>query len=95
MGPRWRARSAPPDLAEGVAALGRSAGHALSAPSCRTPTRRRHRPLADYMEGAIRAGFSLRGFQEPMATAADLQASARFLPMTRVPYFLFMRWQKS
>jgi 2-polyprenyl-3-methyl-5-hydroxy-6-metoxy-1,4-benzoquinol methylase len=60
----------------------------------RMPTLRRHRPLEDYMGGAIRAGFVLRAFQEPMATADDLRASPRFEPMTRVPYFLFMRWQK-
>jgi hypothetical protein len=46
------------------------------------------------MMGAVQAGFVLREFQEPMATAEDLRASARFEPMTRIPYFLFMRWQK-
>jgi ubiquinone/menaquinone biosynthesis C-methylase UbiE len=65
------------------------------APSFRTPTLRRHRPLEDYMTGAIKAGFALRAFQEPMATEEELKASARFLPMRRVPYFLFMRWQKT
>jgi hypothetical protein len=29
-----------------------------------------------------------------MATDEDLRASGRFEPMTRVPYFLFMRWMK-
>ena len=37
----------------------------------------------------------LREFQEPMATEEELKASARFEPMTRVPYFLFMRWEKA
>jgi hypothetical protein len=32
------------------------------------------------MQGAIDAGFVLQQFQEPM---------------TRVPYFLFMRWRKA
>jgi ubiquinone/menaquinone biosynthesis C-methylase UbiE len=64
-------------------------------PAFRAPTLRRHRPLEDYMKGAIDAGFVLREFQEPMATEDELKASARFLPMTRVPYFLFMRWQKT
>jgi ubiquinone/menaquinone biosynthesis C-methylase UbiE len=64
------------------------------APSFRMPTLRRHRPLADYMSGAIKAGFALRDFQEPRATEEELRASSRFLPMTRVPYFLFMRWQR-
>jgi 2-polyprenyl-3-methyl-5-hydroxy-6-metoxy-1,4-benzoquinol methylase len=64
------------------------------SPSFRTPTLRRHRPLEDYMKGALDAGFVLRVFQEPMATEEDLLASPRFAPMTRIPYFLFMRWQK-
>ena len=64
------------------------------APSFRKPTLRRHRPLEDYLGGAMAAGFVLREFQEPMATEADLRASQRFEPMTRVPYFLFMRWEK-
>jgi 2-polyprenyl-3-methyl-5-hydroxy-6-metoxy-1,4-benzoquinol methylase len=64
------------------------------APSFRTPTLRRHRPLEDYMTGAINAGFLLREFHEPMATEADVRAVEKFLPMRRVPYFLFMRWQK-
>lgn len=65
------------------------------APTFRTPTLRRHRPLEDYISGALRAGFALRVFQEPMATVEDLNASARFEHMTRVPYFLFMRWAKT
>ena len=65
------------------------------SPSFRTPTLRRHRPLEDYIKGALDAGFVLRAFQEPMATEADVRAVARFLPMTRVPYFLFMRWEKT
>ena len=58
------------------------------------PTLRRHRPLEDYVNGALDVGFVLREFQEPMTTQAELQASPRFEPMTRVPYFLFMRWKK-
>ena len=64
------------------------------APTFKTPTLRRHRPLEDYMRGAIDAGFTLRVFQEPMTTNDELRASGRFESMTRVPYFLFMRWQK-
>ena len=67
----------------------------LPEPTFRTPTLRRHRPLEDYVGGALAAGFALRAFQEPMATEEDLRASPRFWPMTRVPYFLFMRWQKT
>jgi ubiquinone/menaquinone biosynthesis C-methylase UbiE len=65
------------------------------APTFRTPTLRRHRPLEDYIGGALKAGFVLKAFQEPMATDEDLKASARFAHMTRIPYFLFMRWQKA
>jgi 2-polyprenyl-3-methyl-5-hydroxy-6-metoxy-1,4-benzoquinol methylase len=72
----------------------RLAWHDRIAPSFTTPTLRRHRPLEDYIGGAIRAGFVLRAFQEPMATAEDLMLSPRFEPMTRVPYFLFTRWEK-
>jgi 2-polyprenyl-3-methyl-5-hydroxy-6-metoxy-1,4-benzoquinol methylase len=65
------------------------------ASTFRTPTLRRHRPLEDYMTGAIEAGFTLREFQEPMTTEEERKVSPRFEPMTRVPYFLFMRWQKT
>jgi 2-polyprenyl-3-methyl-5-hydroxy-6-metoxy-1,4-benzoquinol methylase len=65
------------------------------APTFKTPTLRRHRPLEDYMKGALDAGFVLRELQEPMATADDLRASRRFEHMTRIPYFLFMRWEKT
>jgi hypothetical protein len=64
------------------------------APSFRTPTLRRHRPLEDYIRGALDTGFVLRELQEPTPTEAELRASARFEPMKRVPYFIFMRWQK-
>lgn len=64
------------------------------APTFRTPTVRRHRPLEDYIGGALQAGFVLRELQEPTATDEDLKASPRFEPMTRVPYFLFMRWAR-
>jgi ubiquinone/menaquinone biosynthesis C-methylase UbiE len=72
----------------------RSAWEDRIASTFRTPTIRRHRPLEDYLKGAIDAGFVLRDFQEPMATEADLEASDRFESMTRIPYFLFMRWMK-
>jgi len=65
------------------------------APTFRTPTLRRHRPLEDYIGGAIQAGFVLREFQEPMTTDAELKASERFWPMRRVPYFVFMRWERA
>jgi ubiquinone/menaquinone biosynthesis C-methylase UbiE len=63
-------------------------------PTFRSPTIRRHRPLEDYMGTLAQIGFSLREFKEPQATTEDLKKSARFEYMTRIPYFLFMRWQK-
>jgi 2-polyprenyl-3-methyl-5-hydroxy-6-metoxy-1,4-benzoquinol methylase len=59
------------------------------------PVLRRHRPLEDYMRSPIESGFILRDFREPAATADDVKKSRRFEKITRVPYFLFMRWQKS
>jgi ubiquinone/menaquinone biosynthesis C-methylase UbiE len=58
------------------------------------PVLRRHRPLEDYMRGLLRRGFVLRDFQEPAPTADELKKSERFRKITRVPYFLFMRWEK-
>ncbi len=63
-------------------------------PKFRLPTIRRHQPLGDYMDALLQAGFALREFQEPCATEEDVKRSARFEQMTRVPYFLFMRWKK-
>ena len=51
------------------------------AATFRTATLRRHRPLEDYIGGALQAGFVLEAFQEPMATDEDLMASPRFEPM--------------
>jgi SAM-dependent methyltransferase len=59
------------------------------------PVLRRHRPLEDYLNGALAAGLALREFHEPAASAEDLRLSARFVHLTRVPYFLFMRWRKA
>ena len=60
----------------------------------RTPVIRRHRPLEDYMDALLGTGFLLREFLEPTATPEDIAKSARFQKLTRIPYFLFMRWQK-
>jgi hypothetical protein len=40
------------------------------------------------------ARFELREFVEPMATEEEVKQSARFEHMTRIPYFLFMRWRR-
>jgi hypothetical protein len=56
---------------------------------------RRHRPLEDYMGAPLSCGFVLRQFQEPSATDFELTQSRRFRKLLRIPYFLFMRWQKA
>ena len=61
----------------------------------RNPVVRRHRPLADYIQPLLRQGFFMRDFVEPVPTADELQKSVRFRKLIRVPYFLFMRWQKT
>jgi SAM-dependent methyltransferase len=60
----------------------------------RAPVLRRHRTLEDYLSGALAAGLELREFREPAASDDDVRLSARFEYLTRVPYFLFMRWRK-
>jgi ubiquinone/menaquinone biosynthesis C-methylase UbiE len=64
-------------------------------PAFRVPVLRRHRPLEDYIEPPLACGFILRQFQEPSATDLELKQSRRFRKLLRIPYFLFMRWQKS
>ena len=59
------------------------------------PVLRRHRPLQDYVEVLLREGFLLREFCEAEPTADELRKSDRFRKLTRIPYFLFMRWEKS
>jgi len=55
---------------------------------------RRHRPLEDYMQALLAAGFRLRDFREPVPTADQMKLSRRFWKIQRIPYFLFMRWSK-
>ena len=66
----------------------------LITPAFRSPVMRRHRPLEDYISAPLRIGFVLREFREPTVTEKDLEKSARFEHLTRIPYFLFLRWQK-
>ena len=66
----------------------------LITPAFRSPVIRRHRPLEDYIAAPLHVGFVLREFREPSVTEQDLKKSARFAYLTRIPYFLFMRWQK-
>ncbi|HEX9161736.1 MAG TPA: class I SAM-dependent methyltransferase [Thermoanaerobaculia bacterium] len=58
------------------------------------PVLRHHRPLQDYLSAAIGAGFVLREFSEAEPTEEELKLSPRFAKIARVPYFIFMRWQK-
>jgi len=60
----------------------------------RTPVLRRHRPLEDYMRPPLERGFVLRDFHEPSVNDEERQRSRRFEKLTRIPYFLFMRWRK-
>lgn len=58
------------------------------------PVVRRHRPLEDYMAPPLECGFVLREFCEPSVTDEELKRSDRFGKRARIPYFLFLRWQK-
>jgi len=64
------------------------------APQFRDPVLRRHRPLEDYLGAPLRQGFLLRDFREPNPTAEELEKSPRFERLTRIPYFLFLHWEK-
>ena len=59
------------------------------------PVLRRHRPLQDYLQVLLQEGFLLRDFSEAEPIAEELTKSPRFRKLERVPYFLFMRWEKS
>ena len=72
----------------------RTAWDSLITGAFRAPVIRRHRPLEDFLDAPLHAGFLLREFREPTVTNEDLRKSARFEHLTRIPYFLFMRWQK-
>jgi len=61
----------------------------------RRPALRRHRPLEDYVGPLLERGFLLQDFREPSATAEQVGKSERLRRLTRVPYFLFMSWNKA
>jgi ubiquinone/menaquinone biosynthesis C-methylase UbiE len=75
--------------------LDRAAWDSYIAASFHAPVVRRHRPLEDYLRAPIAAGFILRAFLEPEATEQEQAKSSRFAKMSRIPYFIFMRWEKS
>ena len=59
------------------------------------PVLHRHRPFEDYVQVLLREQFLLRDLREAEPTADELKKSYRFRKLTRIPYFLFMRWEKS
>jgi len=59
------------------------------------PVIRRHRTLEDYLAAPLAAGLVLQDVREPAASPADLQKSPRFAYLTRVPYFLFLRFTRA
>jgi ubiquinone/menaquinone biosynthesis C-methylase UbiE len=60
-----------------------------------SPVLRRHRPLEDYVQVLLQERFVLRNLSEAEPTTDELKKSYRFRKLTRIPYFLFMRWEKS
>jgi ubiquinone/menaquinone biosynthesis C-methylase UbiE len=73
--------------------LDRTAWDSYITASFHAPVIRRHRPLEDYFAAPIAAGFTLKEFQEPAATADERSRSRRFEKLSRIPYFIFMRWE--
>ena len=65
------------------------------ADSFARPVVRRHKPLQDFIGPLLRRGFLLRVFQEPVASAKQIRTSPRLERLNRIPYFLFMTWEKS
>ena len=63
-------------------------------PAFHAPVVRRHRPLEDYVMAPLECGFVLRELREPSVTGDELKLSPRFQRLARIPYFLFLRWQK-
>jgi ubiquinone/menaquinone biosynthesis C-methylase UbiE len=74
--------------------LDRAAWDSFITTSFRAPVVRRHRPLEDYLGAPIAAGFTLRAFLEPAPTDDERATSRRFEKLLRIPYFIFMRWEK-
>ena len=73
----------------------RIAWDTMITPRFHGPVVRRHRPLEDYMAVPLECAFILREFREPSVTEEELKQSRCFRKLARIPYFLFMRWEKS
>jgi SAM-dependent methyltransferase len=67
----------------------------LIASSFERPVVRRHKPLQDFVGPLLRRGFILRAFREPGASAEQIRTSPRLERLNRIPYFLFMTWEKT
>jgi len=74
--------------------LDRTAWDSYITASFRAPVVRRHRPLEDYLGVPLAAGFTLREFREPAASEEERRRSRRFDKLSRIPYFIFMRWRR-
>lgn len=59
------------------------------------PVLRRHRPLEDYLMGALGTGLKLVEFREPDVSEETMKKSRRFWKLKRIPYFLFLRWLRA
>lgn len=73
----------------------RAAWEDFITPRFRRPVIRRHRPLQDFIQPLLDRGLILKDFLEPQATAEHVRQSERLRYLTRIPYFLFMSWQKA
>jgi len=74
--------------------LDRAAWDSFITTSFRAPVVRRHRPLEDYLGAPVAVGFTLRAFLEPAPTDDERATWRRFEKLLRIPYFIFMRWEK-
>jgi ubiquinone/menaquinone biosynthesis C-methylase UbiE len=54
----------------------------------------RHMPLQDFMSPLIAKGLRLTLFCEPEPTAEQISQSNRLARLSRIPYFLYMVWEK-
>jgi 2-polyprenyl-3-methyl-5-hydroxy-6-metoxy-1,4-benzoquinol methylase len=59
----------------------------------RQPVIRRHQPLEAFLRPLLGRGFVLRDLREPGAPATP-SSSPRLERLNRIPYFLFLSWQK-
>jgi len=60
----------------------------------RKPVMRRHMPLQDFMRPLLDRGFVLKLFLEPDRAVDQSRATRRMERLQRIPYFLFLLWQK-